>query len=214
MTIAEDYLFTLLRQGEKLQAVKAYRDDTHCSLQQAKDYIDELERQMRKTTMRKAPDMQPDEEVLRLIRQGEKLMAVKVYKEKSGCDLIVAKDLIDELYEQIGPKPQPRVTSSFKEWSEQQVPSSSLEWPRHDDKRRSQWPEQQERTPKSHTTKMQSASPKRPNDQSPKRSIDMGNHYDKGERNGCLGLLLVLFSPALFGLMAILLWTAIPLICR
>ena len=176
--IADDYLLTLLRQGEKLQAVKVYRDETGCSLKEAKDYIDHLEQDMRYATLRKAPDMEPDEEVLRLIRQGEKLMAVKIFKERTGCDLIVAKDLIDELYKQIGPKSQPQPTSSFKEWSEQQVPSNSFEWPSRDGKRRSQ----------SRSTKAV-PSPR------PTAYDDRGGHYDKGERNGCLGMLLMFLSP-------------------
>ncbi|MBP5513708.1 MAG: hypothetical protein J6Y04_02880 [Bacteroidaceae bacterium] len=208
--IADEYLLTLLHQGEKLQAVKAYKEETGCSLKEAKDYIDDLEQEMQKNSLRKAPDMQPDEEVLRLIRQGEKLMAVKVFKERTGCDLIVAKDLIDEIYEQIGPKPQPRQTSGYKEWSEQQEPSNLFGWPSRDDNGRSQWSEQRERPLKPAVTKESSASPKQPNNQSPKPLNDMGGHYDKGERNGCLGLLLVLLSPAMFWILAILLWPAIP----
>ena len=172
--IADEYLLTLLRQGEKLTAVKAYREEKGCSLREAKDYIDALEQGMRSTILRKVPDTKPDEKVLRLIRQGEKLMAVKVYKEQTGCDLIVAKNLIDELYEQIGPKPQPRKTSSFKDWS------ASLK----------------DCTPKTPFT-----SPQRPIPQATRQSNtpvtstsydDIGGHYDKGERQGCLGALLLL----------------------
>ena len=61
--ISDTYLLTLLRQGEKLQAIKVYREEAGCSLKEAKDYIDELEQEMRKASLRKAPDMEPDEEV-------------------------------------------------------------------------------------------------------------------------------------------------------
>ena len=37
----------LVMQGKKIEAIKVYRDQTHVGLKEAKDYIDNLERQMR-----------------------------------------------------------------------------------------------------------------------------------------------------------------------
>lgn len=84
-----------LRAGEKLQAVKAYKEETGCSLIDAKNIIDGW------TDEEAEPMASPDDELLELVRCGSKLQAVKLYKDKTGCDLKHAKDVIDDLYDQM-----------------------------------------------------------------------------------------------------------------
>lgn len=163
-----------LQQGEKLRAVKAYRDENGCDLMYAKYVIDELELQMREERRRKTPDAQPGDEVMQLIRRGEKLMAVKVYKKQTGCDLILAKNFIDELYEQYGPKPEQPKTSSFKEWSEQQAKPKTTDFTDNGPKQ-----SRQSRQRTRINTQVSTPTP-------------IGDHYDKGERQGCLGVLLIM----------------------
>ena len=152
----------LLQKGEKLMAVKVYKEETGCDLMSAKYIIDEAESQMREDNRRKATGMKPGDEVMQLIKRGEKLMAVKVYKEQTGCDLILAKNYIDELYEVYGPKPEIHKSSSFKEWSKQQAVSHPTQKPKKS---------QPQPVPPSPTT--------------------IGDHYDKGEPQGCLGIILI-----------------------
>ncbi len=47
-TIPPGYLEQLLMQNKKIEAIKVYREHTGLGLKEAKDYIDALERQMRR----------------------------------------------------------------------------------------------------------------------------------------------------------------------
>lgn len=176
ISIPSEKVVQLVQQGQKLMALKVYRDETGYDLSTCKDVIDEVERQLKETALRETLDMQPDDEVIQLLKRGEKLMAVKVYKEKTGCDLILAKNYIDELYEQYAPKPEEPKVSNYKDWE------ASLK----------------NLTPKTTQTTKQpiSQTTKQPTTQTTKQPINqttngIGDHYDKGEPQGCLGMLLL-----------------------
>lgn len=86
-----------LRDGQKLQAVKAYKEETGCDLKDAKDIIDAID--LNEKSVPAAEKLEDfDEEIINLVKSGNKLQAVKLYKEKNLVNLKDAKDAIDELY--------------------------------------------------------------------------------------------------------------------
>ncbi len=96
----------LIKDGQPLQAVKEYKDDTNCSLTEAKEHIDMLVEKInaRKKEKTKKKTKTGDERYIQLIEQGALLQAVQEYKEDTNCGLKEAKDYIDELAESLRPK--------------------------------------------------------------------------------------------------------------
>lgn len=110
--------------GQKILAIKRYREATGVGLKQAKDAIDSMERMLRQATPGEFRDdprrddslranlaalleggaaaNQPmSEETAGAITQalftGKKVEAVKLYREAEGCDLKEAKEAMDAL---------------------------------------------------------------------------------------------------------------------
>jgi ribosomal protein L7/L12 len=83
----------LLAQNQKVRAVKVVKDETNCSLKEAKDYIDQLG--LQKVTP--SFNGSVDDELRALLAAGRKLEAVKLYKEQSGLGLAASKDYVEKL---------------------------------------------------------------------------------------------------------------------
>ena len=45
-SMSSDEIMDLLRRGQKLEAIKIYRERAHCGLKEAKDAVEELQRRM------------------------------------------------------------------------------------------------------------------------------------------------------------------------
>jgi ribosomal protein L7/L12 len=88
-------LAELVKAGRTLEAIKLVREVTGCGLKEAKDAVDQLARGEAPTAA-PARTGQADEvlaEAVRgLMRQGRKIEAVKLYRERTGCGL---KDAVD-----------------------------------------------------------------------------------------------------------------------
>ena len=130
-----------------------------------------------------------DERVIQFLRQGNKLMAVKVFKEQTGCDLKWAKDYIDDLYEQYAPKPEKPKVSNYKEW--EATLKDIKPRPSAAEKEVTPYKIKEAVQDETHVSPVKDPA-----------QISMGDHYDKGERQGCLELFLALLSPALLLLKA------------
>jgi ribosomal protein L7/L12 len=88
----------LMLQGQKIQAIKVYRELTGVSLKEAKDYVDALESGGHPVAANPTPTGSDDlAEVHALARQGQKIQAIKLYRELTGTGLREAKDYIDRL---------------------------------------------------------------------------------------------------------------------
>jgi ribosomal protein L7/L12 len=84
--------------GQKIQAIKLYRELTGVGLKEAKDYVDALESGGQPVAADPAPTRSGDlAEVHALARQGQKIQAIKLYRELTGAGLKDAKDYIDRL---------------------------------------------------------------------------------------------------------------------
>jgi len=90
-----------LDQGNKIEAVKVYKGHTGSSLKDAKDAVEALQRS--DSLARSAEtDADWEAEVLRLLRQGEKIKAVKLYRNRTGSTLFDSKQTVEEIAERHG----------------------------------------------------------------------------------------------------------------
>lgn len=85
---------SLLAQGRKIEAVKFYRDHTGASLAAAKDVVEAMQA-VAATPSRLGGD--EEAELLWLLRQGQKLEAIKLYRDRKGVALLEAKQAVESL---------------------------------------------------------------------------------------------------------------------
>lgn len=85
----ERELDELVRRGDRIAAIKRYREATGCSLKEAADFIDAREAPAATAA---TPD---DDEVDAMIRAGQKIQAIKRWRELHGGGLKEAKDAVE-----------------------------------------------------------------------------------------------------------------------
>jgi large subunit ribosomal protein L7/L12 len=90
-----DRVQALLDAGQKIAAIKAFREATGASLVEAKAAVEALERGG-PLSSELAP-ASSEEEVLALLKQGQKINAIKLYRQRTGAGLKEAKDAVEEL---------------------------------------------------------------------------------------------------------------------
>ena len=97
----EQQVRLLLDQGQKIQAVKLYKDQTGVGLAEAKAAVEAFEAGAGPpSTSDIGGDMEA--ELLRLLGRGAKLEAVKLYKDQMGVSLLEAKQAVESLAERHG----------------------------------------------------------------------------------------------------------------
>ncbi|WP_293307692.1 hypothetical protein [Pedobacter sp. UBA5917] len=84
----------LIANNQKILAVKLIIDHTRCGLKEAKDYIDSLQVEFQKPAIN-ANDL--DTQVLAILSQGNKLSAIKHYKDATGLGLAESKEYVEKL---------------------------------------------------------------------------------------------------------------------
>jgi ribosomal protein L7/L12 len=92
-----------LDRGRKIEAVKVYREHTGSGLKDAKDAVGALQRGAGLPRPAEA-DTDLEAEVVRLLGQGEKLKAVKLYRDRTGSTLFDSKQAVEVLAERHGIK--------------------------------------------------------------------------------------------------------------
>lgn len=98
------HLVQLLAEGQKIQAIAAYRRQTGTSLASAKDAVELLDSDWQFGTGRPIADI--EWEVGKLLERGEKINAIKFYREQTGIGLKEAKDEVDALELRLGLEPE------------------------------------------------------------------------------------------------------------
>jgi ribosomal protein L7/L12 len=93
---------SLLEHGNKIGAIKRVRELTGLGLKEAKDYVDSIPVHGSPPSLPSAGVNQPPSqaslaEVHALAMQGQKIQAIKLYRELTGLGLKEAKDYIDSL---------------------------------------------------------------------------------------------------------------------
>ena len=84
--------------GNKIAAIKLYRELTGVGLKEAKDYVDALESDSSPLAASPVAASSGDlADVRALALQGQKIQAIKLYRELTGAGLKEAKDYVDSL---------------------------------------------------------------------------------------------------------------------
>ena len=97
----DDAVESLLIAGKRINAIKMYRQRTGVGLKEAKDAIDRTIVEMKVTGPVIGQKYVDPDELQRLIKAGEKIQAIKYYRETTGVGLKEAKDSVDALSMQI-----------------------------------------------------------------------------------------------------------------
>lgn len=84
-----------LHAGQKIEAIKRYRELTGVGLKEAKDAVEALERG--EAPMLPPTSSAPAANVQELLREGRKLEAIKLYREQTGLGLKEAKDAVEAM---------------------------------------------------------------------------------------------------------------------
>jgi ribosomal protein L7/L12 len=90
-----------LQQGQKIEAIKIYRAATGVGLKEAKEVVEAIQRgEMRLSEVASAPPAAtPDwqHQVRAALQQGNKIEAIKLYREATGVGLKEAKEAVEAL---------------------------------------------------------------------------------------------------------------------
>jgi ribosomal protein L7/L12 len=99
----EGNIASLLRQGRKIKAIKLYREQTGVGLAEAKAAVEAMERG---APLPPGPDAPAPEDVdgalWELLKKGQKIEAIKRYREQTGVGLAEAKAAVEAIASQHG----------------------------------------------------------------------------------------------------------------
>jgi ribosomal protein L7/L12 len=84
---------TLMNQGQKIQAIKVYRERTSAGLADAKRAVEAIGR----GESLSRPDSSIEAELAPLLDRGEKIQAINVYRQRTGADLAEAKRAVEAI---------------------------------------------------------------------------------------------------------------------
>ena len=95
----------LLRDGQKIEAIRRYRERTGTGLKEAKDAVEHLEHGglLPPENTAKQAAILPD--LVSLLEQGRKIEAIKLYREKLGGGLKEAKQDVERIAREHGIQP-------------------------------------------------------------------------------------------------------------
>ena len=86
-----------LRQGQKILAIKLYRECTGVGLAEAKLAVEDLERGVRPATSAPASPGDQMADVREAVFRGEKIQAIRLYRQHTGTGLAEAKSAVERL---------------------------------------------------------------------------------------------------------------------
>ena len=96
-------LASLVRQGQKIEAIKRYRAQTGAGLAEAKAAVEAIERGEKAPSGTDAPvPSGVDDELWELLKKGDKIEAIKRYRLRTGASLAEAKAAVEALGRQHG----------------------------------------------------------------------------------------------------------------
>lgn len=87
----------LVAQGQKIQAIKVYREHTGVGLAEAKSAVEHLERGEVASGDHGNTTSTFEPQLLALLAEGQKIQAIKLYRDKTGAGLKEAKDAVEAL---------------------------------------------------------------------------------------------------------------------
>lgn len=94
-------LESLVYAGQKIEAIRLYREQVGCGLREAKEAVEAFERG-ETASLAFVPPPPPDVQSMIVqieasVQRGNKINAIKVYREYTGVGLKIAKDVIDAI---------------------------------------------------------------------------------------------------------------------
>ncbi len=92
----EGAIAELLRTGRKIEAIKRFREQTGAELKEAKDAVEALEQGL-PLAVPGRPGEEFERELIELLQAGEKIEAIKLFRERTGTRLKEAKDAVERL---------------------------------------------------------------------------------------------------------------------
>lgn len=109
--------------GQKIEAIKVYKECTGRGLKESKDFVDDLERQLRQECPERfgaamavggaalVPDDNADE-MTQAIFAGQKIQAIKLCREATGLGLKDAKEYVEALQSRLRAESPEKFTSA------------------------------------------------------------------------------------------------------
>lgn len=92
----------LLESGNKILAIKRYREETGVGLAEAKAAVESLETSGSFTEIVQPDDSDLTQQIVHLLGRGEKIEAIKIYRQRFSVGLKEAKEAVERLGEQNG----------------------------------------------------------------------------------------------------------------
>jgi ribosomal protein L7/L12 len=92
----------LLERGEKINAIRLYREATGGGLTEAKQAVEAIERDAGGEIIPSLLDDAFLESLLDLLKKGQKIEAIKRYRERTGAGLKEAKDTVEDFGRRAG----------------------------------------------------------------------------------------------------------------
>lgn len=99
-----DEIIKLIGAGQKLEAVKRYKNLRRTSLLEAKNFIEELTDRLEQESPENLAVPPELEGISELIYAGQKLEAVKRYRDQRSVSLVDAKQFIEQLTDELKQK--------------------------------------------------------------------------------------------------------------
>ena len=91
-----------LASGDKIAAIKRYREETGVGLAEAKAAVESLDAGGSFTERVRPDDSELTDQIVGLLGRGEKIEAVKLYRNQFGVGLKEAKEAVERIGEQNG----------------------------------------------------------------------------------------------------------------
>jgi ribosomal protein L7/L12 len=88
-------LALLVQQGQKIPAIKLYRERTGAGLKEAKDAVEAIA--AGEVPAGKVTTPPSDDEIISLLQQGQKIPAIKLYRERTGAGLKESKEAVEAM---------------------------------------------------------------------------------------------------------------------
>lgn len=101
--VFQEQLIQLVQQGQRVQAVAAYRRWTGVDLDQAQAAIENLERDNQFNMTSADADL--EWQIIACLERGEKIAAVKLHRDKTGVSLKESKDAVEAIETRLGLNP-------------------------------------------------------------------------------------------------------------
>jgi ribosomal protein L7/L12 len=90
-----------LSQGQKIQAIKIYREMTGLGLKESKDAVEQL---MAEMAGKGIPDHERTQEFYDALLAGRKIEAIKICREMTNCSLKEARDMVEQIMAELAEK--------------------------------------------------------------------------------------------------------------